>query len=265
MFGVEIGKAVHRLRTWVFAAGLAMVAALPVIVLRLAHGTGQGGGAFFEDTIHDGLFASVAAVGLVQPFFLPLGTGLLAGEAIAAESSNGTLRYLLVRPVTRSRLVLAKYGSVMAQVGLAVLWVMVVGLVTGWIGFGIRPLATLSGQTIGVGAALVRIVATGGYVLAGVAGLAAIGVFLSTLTDSGIGAAAVTLSVAIASQVVDNLSTFHAIHPYLPTHGWLAYTDLFRVPVAWDAIVRGLVVDVVYTAVFLTAALFAFGRRDVHS
>ena len=65
--------------------------------------------------------------------------------------------------------------------------------------------------------------------------------------------------------IVDNLSTFHAIHPYLPTHGWLAYTDLFRMPVAWDAIVHGLLVDVVYTAVFLAAALFAFGRRDVHS
>jgi ABC-2 type transport system permease protein len=37
-------------------------------------------------------------VALIQPFFLPLGTGLLAGESIAAEASNGTLRYLVVRP-----------------------------------------------------------------------------------------------------------------------------------------------------------------------
>jgi ABC-2 type transport system permease protein len=265
MFAVEIGKARRRLRTWVFAAGLALVAALPVIVLRLAGGTGQGGGPFFTETVHNGLFAAVAAIGLIQPFFLPLGTGLLAGEAIAAEASNGTLRYLLVRPVTRSRLVLAKYASVMALVGLAVLWVGVVGFVTGWIGFGVRPPATLSGQTIGVGPALVRIAATGAYVLAGVAGIAAVGVFLSTLTDSGIGAAAVTLSISIASQILDNLSMLHAIHPYLPTHGWLAYADLFRSPVAWDAIVRGLAVDAVYTAVFLAAALLAFGRRDVHS
>jgi ABC-2 type transport system permease protein len=265
MFGVEIAKARHRLRTWVFAAGLALVAGLPVIVLRLAGGTGQGGGPFFIETVHNGLFAAVAAIGLIQPFFLPLGTGLLAGEAIAAEASNGTLRYLLVRPVTRSRLVLAKYASVMAQVGLAVAWVTAIGLVTGWIGFGIRPLVTLSGQTVGIGSALVRILATGGYVLAGVAGIAAIGVFLSTLTDSGIGAAAVTLSIAIGSQILDTLSTLHAIHPYLPTHGWLAYTDLFRSPVTWDAMVRGLILDVVYTAVFLAAALFAFGRRDVHS
>jgi ABC-2 type transport system permease protein len=227
MFAVEIAKARHRLRTWVFAAGLALIGALPVIVLRVLHGSGQGGSPFFVDTVRNGLFAAVAAVGLLQPFFLPLGTALLAGESIASESSNGTLRYLLVRPVTRSGLVLRKYASVMALVGLAVLWVMVVGLVTGWIGFGLHPLYTLSGGTVGIGGALLRIVG--------------------------------------ASQVLDAISTLHAIHPYLPTHGWLAYADLFRSPVAWDAIVRSLELDAVYTVVFVSLALFTFGRRDVHS
>ena len=59
--------------------------------------------------------------------------------------------------------------------------------------------------------------------------------------------------------------SLHALHPYLFTHRWLAYTGLFRSPVEWSQIVRGLELDLVYTAVFLAAALAAFGRRDVVS
>src|SRR5439155_20060304 len=83
MFRVESAKAWHRPRTWVFAAGLAALAALPVIVLRGLHASGQGA-PFFEEVRHSGLFAALAAVALVQPFFLPLGTALLSGESIAA-------------------------------------------------------------------------------------------------------------------------------------------------------------------------------------
>jgi len=264
MFTVEIAKAWHRPRTWVFASGLTLLAALPVVVLRGLNASGQGGD-FFEQIRHSGLFAALAAVALVQPFFLPLGTALLSGESIAGEASNGTLRYLLVRPFTRSRLVLEKFASVMAQVGLAVLLVVMVGIVAGGIGFGFGPMPTLSGSSLSMVAGLSHIVMAGAYVIVGVAGLAAIGVFVSTLTDAGLGAAAVTLSIAIASQVLDHLDSLRAIQPFLPTHGWLAYVDLFRSPVAWNEMGRGVALYLAYVLVFLTAALFAFGRRDVHS
>src|SRR5206468_1387289 len=118
------------------------------------------------------------------------------------------------------RLIATKYLAVMAQVGAAVLWVMVVGCVAGGIAFGFGPFPTLSGTTIGTGAAAVRLVGAGGYVLAGVAGIAAIGLFISVLTTSAPGAIAGTLAIALASQVLDNLASLHAVHPFLPTHGW---------------------------------------------
>src|SRR5262245_28206091 len=124
MFRVEIAKSVRRVRTYVFGAGLAALAVLPVIFLPDT-GSDGGGPPFLDFIRRSGLFAGLTAVALIQPFFLPLGTGLLAGESIAAEASNGTLRYLVVRPVTRLRLVLVKYGAVLAQVGAAVLWVAV--------------------------------------------------------------------------------------------------------------------------------------------
>ena len=94
---------------------------------------------------------------------------------------------------------------------------------------------TLSGVDIPATAAMVRIIVAAIYVAIGVAGLSAIGVFFSTLTESGVGAAVATVSLAIISQILDGLTTLHAIHPYLFTHDWLAFVDLFRSPVAWDA------------------------------
>jgi ABC-2 type transport system permease protein len=264
VFRIEITKAFRRPRTYVLGSLLAGVAILPTIVLATTHGD-SGGPPFFEQLRTNGLFGGLAGVGLIVPFFLPLGAGLLSGEAVASEASGGTLRYLLVRPVGRARLVVSKYGSVMALLGLSVLWVAAVGLTAGAIAFGFGPLPTLSGGEISATAALVRILGATVYVAAGVAGLAAIGVFLSTLTESGVGAAVATVSLSIISQILDGLSSLRAIHPYLFTHDWLAFTDLFRSPVAWDAIRHGLLLQAGYTATFLLAALAVFTRKDVTS
>jgi ABC-2 type transport system permease protein len=264
MFLVEIGKAVHRPRTYVLGAALAGVAVLPVILLATASDS-SGGPAFFDLIRRNGLFAPLTALALIQPFFLPLGAGLLSGETIAAEASGGTLRYLLVRPVGRRRLIGAKYGSVMALLGASVLWVAGTALVAGALAFGLGELPTLSGVTIGAGQGSVRIVVAAAYVLAGVAGLAAIGVFISTLTDSAPGAAIATMGIAIVSQILDGLPSLNAVHPFLLSHGWFAWIDLFRDPIAWDSMRKGLTVDVVYTALFLGAALVVFGRKDVVS
>jgi ABC-2 type transport system permease protein len=263
MFRVELSKALRRVRTWVFGLGLGALAVLPVVFPPRTEG--RSGIPFLDLIERNGLFAALVAVALIQPFFLPLGTGLLAGESVAGEASGGTLRYLLVRPVGRTTLVLAKYLAVMAQVGAGVAWVVAVGLVAGGIAHGYGPLPTLSGTTLGPGEAALRILGAAGYALLGVSGVAAIGVFLSTLTTSGPGAAVATVAVAILSQVLDGLSALRVIHPYLLSHRWLAFVDLFRSPVEWSGIVRGLGLDAAYTGFFLAAAVLVFSRRDVAS
>jgi ABC-2 type transport system permease protein len=262
MFRVEIGKAVHRPRTYVFGAGLAALAILPVIVLATGD-SGEGGPVFFDMIRHNGLFAALTVVGLIQPFFLPLGTSLLSGEAVAGEASSGTLRYLVARPAGRRRLVTTKFLAVVTEVGAAIAWVMVVGLVAGGIAFGYGPLPTLSGTTLGAGSALVRILVTGAYALWGMASLAAVGMFISVLTSSGVGAAIGTMAIAIASQIVDSLPALRVVHPYLISHEWFAFVDLFRSPVEWSHLVHGVVLGGAYLFGFLGLAVAVFSRKDV--
>ena len=100
-------------------------------------------------------------------------------------------------------------------------------------------------------------------VAASLAGLAALGLFVSTLTDSGIGAMAATVGVLITVQILDTIPQLHAIQPYLFPHYWLSFADLLRAPVLWDGIGRDLGLQALYAAVFGSAAWARFTTRDV--
>ena len=267
MFRVELTKAMRRWRTLLLAAAFGGIPVVIAIAVNVSAPTAQGGDAppFLIQIVRNGLFAPLTGLAVIQPFFLPLATGLFAGDAIAGEAQGGTLRYLLVRPVARSRFVLSKYTASMTLLGSLLLWVIVCGLAAGGLLFGFGLLPTLSGTTLSVPDALLRILAAALYMLLAISGVTAIGIFLSTLTDSAPGATVATIILAIASQILDNLQSLDAIHRYLPTHGWLAFTDLFRFPVEWSAMRGGLEISAVYTVVFLAAALAVFRRRDVTS
>jgi ABC-2 type transport system permease protein len=105
--------------------------------------------------------------------------------------------------------------------------------------------------------------AAAGVVGASLMGLAAIGLFLSTLTDAPVGAMAATAGLAVLSAVLDNVPQTHAIHPWLFTHHWLAFGDLIRTPVRWAGILADLKLQAGYIAVFAAAAWARFSTKDV--
>jgi ABC-2 type transport system permease protein len=266
VFRVEWIRALRRPRSYVLAGGLIALSVLLVVSVKLSgRSAGPGAPAFLSQVLTNGFFVPLASIAVLQPFFLPLGAGLLSGDSVAGEASAGTLRYLLVRPVGRVRLVLVKYGFVMFSLAFGLVVLMVAGLIGGGLAFGLGPLPSLSGTSLSTADALVRTVLAAGYVLAGVSGIAAIGMLASVLVDSPVGAAIVPVAVAIVSEILDHLDSVHVIHPFLITHQWLAFVDLFRSPVPTTDVVLGLLTFGVYTVVFLGLALWAFVRRDVAS
>ncbi|HEY6566853.1 MAG TPA: ABC transporter permease, partial [Actinomycetota bacterium] len=157
MYRVELAKAFHRWRTWLLAAAIGGIPVIIVFALKVSPPDPVGAEdapPFLFQIASNGLFAALTALAVVQPFFLPLATGLFAGDAIAGEAQSGTLRYLLLRPVRRSRLILAKYASSMTLLGVLVAVTIVTGVVAGAVVFGLGPLPTLSGTTLSVGASL---------------------------------------------------------------------------------------------------------------
>ena len=268
MLGVELTRLLTRRRTWLT---IALLAGLPVVVGVFLRWTGIGprpgqGPALLSEVLENGLLFPAAALALVLPIFLPVATAVISGDTVAGEAQQGTLRYLLTRPVSRTRLLVAKLASTVVFVALAVVAVAVVGLASGALLFGIEPVsATLSGTELTTAQVVARTLLAMAYVGISMLGLASIAIFASTRTDSSLAAALAALATFVISQVLDLIDATRAIRPYLPTHDWFAFIDLFRDPILWHDVVRGVGLQVVYMVVFLGAAWASFSTKDITS
>ena len=144
-----------------------------------------------------------------------------------------------MRPVSRSWLLFSKLVTVIVFVFLAVLVVAGIGFLAGAVLFGLEPVTSVSGSTLTTTDIVIRTVVTIAYVAVSMLGLASIAVFASTRTDSPLAAALAALATFVTSQVLDLIDAARAIRPYLPTHYWLSFIDLFRDPILWHNIGRG--------------------------
>ncbi|WP_439946277.1 ABC transporter permease [Streptomyces sp. BBFR109] len=273
--GLLRSELVTTFRRWRTLALLAVLAAIPVLVgvaVRIETGGGAGrphgggggeGPAFIAQITNNGLFLVFTALAATLPVFLPLAVGVVAGDTIAGEASAGTLRYLLVAPAGRTRLLLTKYATVTAFCLAATFVVAVSALVVGALLFPLGDLTTISGTRIGFGEGLARALLIALVVAASLLGLAALGLFVSTLTNSGVAAMATTVGLVITAQILDQIPQLHAIQPYLFPHYWLSFADLMREPVYWDGVVKNLELQALYAAVFGSAAWARFTTKDI--
>ncbi|MDI6412404.1 ABC transporter permease [Streptomyces albus] len=260
-------------RRWRTLALLAVLAAVPVVVglaVRIETrdggsigGGAEGGPAFISQVTNNGLFLVFTSLAATLPFFLPMTVGVVAGDAVAGEAGAGTLRYLLVAPAGRTRLLAAKFTAVLAFCLVATLTVAVFALVTGALLFPTGEVTLLSGTSVSFGEGLARALAIALAVAVSLVGLAALGLFVSTLTDSGVAAMAATVGLLITVQILNAIPQLEAVQPFLFPHHWLSFADLLRDPVYWDGIVKNLGLQAAYTAVFASAAWARFSTRDV--
>lgn len=247
-------------------AMLAFLAAIPIfigIAVKVSPPTGGDGPPFIDQLASNGLFLAFTALAICLPVFLPLAVAVVSGDAVAGEAATGTLRYLLSIPVSRTRLLVTKSAGVLAYVGAGVLVITVVGLVTGALLFGTHGVTLLSGDTVSVGDGLVRAAAIAAYVFVDLVGLAAIGLFFSTLTEVPLGAMAATLVSGIAFAVLDSVPQLGALRELLLTHHWLDFAELLRSSPDTQSLLRWSLVPVAYTAIFISAAWARITTADV--
>ena len=279
MMRVELVKLARRPRTWVSLAllcGLPVLVAVFVAVTHLAPPPGQGP-ALLSAVLSSGSLFPAAALAIVLPIFLPVAVAVVGGDSIAGEAGSGMLRCLLARPVGRTRLLAAKLVALMAFVLVAVALVAVTAYATGALLFGSHPVGissgglsslaatSLSGSGLTLAQIILRTLGAVTFIAVSMLGVGAIALFLSTVTDSSLGAALGALAALVTSEVLVTLNSATAVSPYLPTRYWLAWIDFFRQPILWRNIDRGFAVQAVYVAVFLGAAWAHFATKDITS
>lgn len=264
MWLAELRFTFGRRRVQVLLAALALVPVVITVSLKLFGGVDAGDGpTFLSQVTANGVFAALAGLTVTVPVFLPMAATIVAADAISGEAGLGTLRYLLVRPSGRTRLLAAKAVSVVVFCLAAAFAVAVAGLVVGSILFPVGRMTTLSGDTVAIAAGMVRVLAAAGVVGLSLLGLAAIGFFVGTLTDFSVGAIAATLGLLVLSGVLGSIPQLAALHPWLFTDGWFAFGDLLRTDITWSAIGRDLLLQAGYVVVFGAAAWARFTTKDV--
>lgn len=250
-------------------AALAALAAVPIVIavaVRWSGSRGSGPGPAFLALVNgNGLFVALTALTVALPLFLPLAVSATAADAIAGEASLGTLRYLLTVPVSRTRLLLAKFAAVITYTFAGVLTIAVAGAVVGVLLFGAGPAALLSGTPVGFGEALLRLGMVCVYLTLCLVALVAVGLFVSTLTEAPIGATIAVVATTITSQILGAVPQLELIHPFLLTQYWTTFGELLRDPIGYRALVPGLVSAAIWTGVFGSAAWARFSTKDITS
>jgi ABC-2 type transport system permease protein len=266
LFGSEVSVMFRRWRTWAMLAALAAVPILIAVAVRVRGGSGSGRGPQFLDQITaNGLFVGFTALVVSVPLFLPLTIGVVAGDTIAGEASHGTLRYLVIAPTGRLRLLAVKFAGAAVFAVVSTLVVIVAGVAIGAALFPVGPVTLLSGTVVSFGDALLRLLLIAAFVTLSLLGLCAIGLFLSTLTDVPVGAMAATIVLSVVSQVLDSLPQLDALHPWLFSHYWFGFGDLMRDPISWDSFGSNALLQLGYVAVFGALAIGRFTTKDILS
>lgn len=275
----EFTKAARRTRTLI--VGLVLVGLPTLIVLAIntrgdRAGRGGEGEGLFLLARQSGLLVPAAVLSVMSGFLLVVIAGTLAGDSVAGDASWGNLRYLLMRPVPRGRLLVAKAFVAGVLIWAATVAVALAGLAVGAMVFGAHAVTVPDlgnpasgglggGFHLDAGTLLLRVMLATGYVAFGFTALLALGTLFSTLTDTSVSAIGAAVGVYIVSEILDSISELGRLRDAFPTHYRGAWESMFTQNSFSGDMVTGVIVQLAYLAVFGAAAIIWFRRKDIRS
>lgn len=262
----ELRKLLAQRRTYL---GLGAAAAAPVllavaIVVHPPQPTDSGIPFFLRFAVASGFAIPLLALLFSALFLFPLIAALVAGDIVAAEDGNRTLKTILTRSTSRSSIFAAKVAAAFAYVIAAVAVMGVAGTVAGGLASGFHPLPTFS-TVISPSRAIALIVGSFAVYAMPALGLAAVGILLSTVSRNSAAAVVGTLMVALLEQLTQIVPVLDsdAAQRWMLTAQLDAWETLFRTPLDWSPIVHAAYVSIVYAVSALAVAWIHFIRRDI--
>jgi ABC-2 type transport system permease protein len=260
----ELRKLVSQKRTYL---GLALVIILPLffVIFQNVHQRHDRGNdnIFAAQITQSGLATPVLMLLFLSVFMLPLAAALVAGDIVATEDGNGTLKTILTRSVNRGQVFAAKAFAALTYATIAVFLSAAVATVAGIASWGFRSVRTFSGTTVSASEALLLVFASNAIYLIPLLTVAAIGVLLSTVTRNSAAAVVGTIGFVILLFIVAQIPGLEGVKPYLLTEQFENWHGLLRTPTDWAPIGHSAWVCALYGVPALFAAYLVFLRRDV--
>lgn len=262
----EFGRQLGRRRTvWSFA----LLGALPLVLVAgfaIGRSTAPPTGTRLADlaTVGAANFALFTVFAAAE-FLLVVLAALYAGDAVPSEASWGTLRYLLLAPVSRARLLTSKLVVAVATTGAAVVVLVSWSLLVGLLAYGTDPFTNPAGGVIGWGQLWPRLALATAYLFVLLLQVAGLAFWLGTRTDAPLAAVGGAVLVVIVSSILGQIDALGDWRNAFPMHYNRAWLELLNASVDWTPIRRGVLWSVGYAVLFLALAYRHFRRKDVLS
>jgi ABC-2 type transport system permease protein len=259
-----VGRQVRRRRTlWSFA----LILALPVVlVIAFAIGGGGPSGNTVAGLAKVGAanFA-IFAISASASFLLVVLTALFVGDAVPSEASWSTLRYLLVAPVPRARLLTSKLVVAVATSAIAVVLLSAWALLVGGVAYGWAPFTNPAGGILEWSEFLPRFALIVGYLVVYLLQVGGIAFWLSTRTDAPLAAVGGAVMVTIVSSILSQIETLGGWRNGLPMYYARSWFDALAPQIDWTGMRHGTLWSLLYTVVLVGLAYRHFRRKDILS
>lgn len=258
----ELAKLLAQKRTYLGLGAAMIVPVIFVVVLQLQPGGPNDVplGRYIRDS---GIVTPLVVLLFMSIWGFPLITALVAGDIVASETQNGTLKTILTRSRERGQVFAGKALAAFTYTLVVVVAMGLVGVVAGSVAWGFHSFTSLSGTPVSASRGLGLMFASLGVYVLPLAGIAAFGLLLSTITRNSAASVVGTLMFALFMQLIGVLPGTESIRPYLLGTQFEAWHGFLRTPADWTPVVRAMWVSAIYILVPLFGAYLVFLRRDV--
>jgi len=276
----ELYKMARRPRSYIGFAAFALITFCTMLGLKYGHFSDMSGyqasqqGFGMVGDPSNGAFLSwmVVASPLSVPIltmFMPFFVCLVFGEVVAGESTDGTLRTVLARPIRRSSVFTAKVAASLIYALALVYSLGIAGYVFGTAAFGrggLLATGTFKSPMLvwfSEGAGLARLALGYGLTFVAVVAVGMIAFLISTWLNNALGAIGGAVGLLFTMLIIGEIPYFKPIADYLFSTHLFVGQKAFLDPIPWREIGGSLACLGTYIIVCFTASLLIFQRKDI--
>lgn len=192
---------------------------------------------------------------------------LVAGDVVAKEVEDGTMRMMLCRPIARSRLLLLKYLACLGYTFALVIFVGLSALGTGILYKGLGGLFVFAPMERVFalhepGPGMVRYLAALPLLALCLLTVTSLAFLFSCFNMKPAAATILTLSIFFFDSIFRNIPYFESLQPYFLTTHMSAWLRVMEVHIPWRRLAEDYTYLLAVDVTFLIAALAVFERRD---
>jgi ABC-2 type transport system permease protein len=270
----ELWKLFGKKRTYIGFGAFLFAQSAMLLALRYSHwqermGRVLNGNGYIATEFISAL--TVAVVMLIPQIILlmPLYVTLVGGDLVAKESEDGTLRMILCRPISRSRLLLVKWisGMIFSAILVLVLGALALGfarILFPWKSmFVFFPKEAFAVLPAGDG--FMRYVLAHAFLAVNACLMVSVAFMFSCFNMKPAAATILALSYLIVNVVMESIPYFEEYENWFITHHFKSWLLVFQTPIPWAQIAQSEAMLFAIAATTFIIGCVAFQLRDIKS